>query len=178
MGALATQAADFSVGRVDIRFAEPDWKEVALSDQAQAYGGEKDGALAVQSKLYVREAAGQEGQTLVLVSANSQGLGGGRGGYMTYTPDCKPDGKNHREGSEGFSARFLQCLTVTPQYTSDSVFKALAPQVIESLPGGVPPSHVVWGRQLMDAVKSSVHSLSGNLTIPAMRLAPSASGRA
>jgi hypothetical protein len=223
MGALATQAADFSVGRVDIKFAEPDWKEVPLSDWAQAYGGEKDGALAVQSKLYVREAAGQEGQTLVLVSANSQGLGGGRGGYMTYTPNCKTDGKNHREGNEGFSARFMQCLTVTPQYTSDSVFKALAPQVIEqqgtgmvtirrpvytvwaryaistgsfvdvrvfatspmaeagpavteSLPGGVPPTHVVWGRQLMDAVKSSVHSLSGNLTIPSMRLAPSASG--
>ena len=221
--ACATHAADFSIGRVDISFVEPGWKEVALPDESQAYGGDKDGALAVQSKLYLLEATANEGQTMVLVSTNSQGLGGGRGAYMTYNPDCKSDAKNYREGNEGFSARFLQCLTVTPLYTSDSVFQALAPQVPalqasgvvsvrrpvytvwsryaistgsfvdirvfvvspltgvgaavpEPLPKDVPPAHVVWGRQLTDAVRSSVHSLSGRLTMPALRPATSATG--
>jgi hypothetical protein len=223
MAAGAVHAADFSVGRVDITFGETGWKEVALPDESQAYGGEKDGALAVQAKLYLLEASADEGQTLVLVSTNSQGLGGGRGGYMTYNPDCKSDAKNYREGNEGFSARFLQCLTVTPLYTSDSVFQALAPQVpalqaagvvsvrrpvytvwsryaistgsfldvrvftvaplrdggaavTEPLPDGVPSAHVAWGRQLTDAVKSSVHSLTGRLTMPVLRPAPPAKG--
>jgi hypothetical protein len=225
LGALSAGAADFSVGRVDIRFAEEGWKEVALPDQSQAYGGEMDGALAVQAKLYVLEARGDEGQTLVLVSTNSQGLGGGRGGYMTYTPNCKSDAQNHREGNEGFNARFFQCLTVTPLYSSDSVFQALAPQVLdmqtagvvsvrrpvytvwsrhaistgsfvdvrvfvtsplgaegasvpETLPGGVLPANVAWGRQLKDAVKSSVHSLSGRLVVPAIRPTAQTSGGA
>lgn len=221
LGALAAQAADFSVGRVEVEFAEEGWKEVPLPDTASAYGGEKNGALAVQSKLYVRGAPGSDDQILVLVSANSEGLGGGRGGYMTYSPDCKSDAQNHREGNEGFRASFMQCLTVTPLYSSDSVFKALAPQVLdlqtsgvvsvqrplytvwslhaistgsfvdvrvfvmsplgvagglvtETLPTGVLPEQVAWGRQLKDAVKSSVHSWSGRLSIPPIRLTPPA----
>lgn len=216
-GAVSGHAAEFSVGRVDITFAEEGWKEVVLPDQSQTYGGDKDGALAVQAKLYLLEGAGAEGQTLVLVSANSRGLGGGGAGYMTYTPDCKTDGRIFREGNEGFGARFMQCLTVTPRYTSESVFKSLAPQVqdlqksgvvsvqrpvftvwsrhaistgsfvdvrvflvsplegegagvTETLPKGVPPAHVAWGRQLKDAVKSSVYSLSGRLEMPPIKL--------
>lgn len=217
MAAGAAHAADFSVGRVDITFVEPGWKEVSLPDESQAYGGDRDGALAVESRLYVLEASADEGQTLMLVSTNSRGLGGGRGGYMTYNTECKSDAKNYREGNEGFNARFLQCLMVTPLYTSDSVFQALAPQVpalqaagvvsvrrpvftvwsryaistgsfvdvrlfvvsplnggttavTGSLPDGVPPAHVAWGRQLTDAVKSSVHSLSGRLEMPPVKL--------
>lgn len=223
LGAVAAQAADFSVGRVDIKFADPDWKVVPLPDQAVAYGGEKSGALEVQSKLYVRGAAGSDGQILVLVSANSGGLGGGRGGYMTYSPNCRSDEYNYREGNEGFRASFMQCLTVTPLYSSESALKALAPQVLDlqtsggvsvqrpiytvwsrhaistgsfvdvrvflmsplgvdgasvadSIPSGVPTDHVAWGRQLRDAVKSSVYSLSGRLDMPPIRLAPPRSG--
>lgn len=216
LGALAAQAADFSVGRVEVEFAEEGWKEVPLPDTSRAYGGEKTGALAVQSKLYVRGAPGSDDQMLVLVSANSQGLGGGRAGYMTYSPNCKSDAQNYREGNDGFSASFMQCLMVTPLYGSESVFKALAPQVLdlqtsgvvsvqrpvytvwsrhaistgsfvdvrvfvmsplgvagglvtETLPTGVLPEQVAWGRQLKDAVKSSVHSLSGRLVVPPIR---------
>lgn len=216
LAALVARADEFSVGRVDITFAEPGWKEVALPDQSQAYGGDKDGALSIQAKLYVLEPSGDEGQTLVLVSANSRGLGGGRGGYMTYHPNCKSDAQNYREGNEGFGARFMQCLMVTPQYNVKGVFEALAPQVLElqktgvvsasrpvwivhslhaistgsfldvrvfsgsplegdgasvteTLPDGVPAAHVAWGRRLKEAVKSSVHSLSGRLTMPPLR---------
>ena len=223
LATVVAQAADFSVGRVDIRFAEEGWKELPLPDQTVAYGGDRSGALAVEAKLFVRDAPGPEGSILVLVSANSRGLGGGRGGYMTYTPDCKSDAHNYREGNEGFRASFAQCLTVTPLYSGASVFKALAPQVLEAqpadnpqalppvytvwsrhaistgsfvdvrvflgapirgdgasasgeLPSGVLPEHVVWGRQLRDAVKSSVYSLSGRLDMPAIRLTPPATG--
>jgi hypothetical protein len=161
---------------------------------------------------------------LVLVSANSEGMGGGRGGYMSYSPNCKSDERNYREGNEGFTASFLQCLTVMPMYSGASVIKVLAPQLESvlktegselppfftvwsrhaistgsfldvrvftvfpiqadgaasagSLPKGVPPAHVVWGRQLKDAVKSSVYSLSGRLDIPPIRLEAPPAGAA
>lgn len=219
LGALAAQAADFSVGRVDITFAEEHWKEVPLPDATEAYGGDRAGALAVQSKLYVRAGSDSDVQALALVSANSHGLGGGRGGYMTYTPDCKSDAQIFREGNSGFKASFLDCLTVTPLYSSASVFKALAPELLalqgsgivsvkgplytvwsryaistgsfldvrvfvmspvtsdnapalENAPSGIRPDHVAWGRRLRDAVKSSVHSLSGRLEVPPLRLVP------
>jgi hypothetical protein len=220
LGALAAQAADFSVGRVEVEFAEEGWKEVPLPDTASAYGGDKTGALTVQSKLYVRGAPGGDDQMLVLVSAHSEGMGGGRGAYMSYSPNCRSDAQIFREGNEGFRASFMQCLMVTPLYDSESVFKALAPQILdlqtsgevsvqrpvytvwshhaistgsfldvrvfvmspmeaagalvaETLPNGVLPEQVAWGRQLKDAVKSSVHSLSGRLTVPPIRRAPS-----
>lgn len=225
LGLLTTaHAAEFSVGRVDVVFAEEGWREVPLPDQAKAYGGDRDGALSVQSKLFFRDGGGEAGAVQVLVSANSQGIGGGRAAYMTYTASCPSDEDNYREGNEGLRASFAQCLTVTPLYDGPSVFKELAPQVLERLPAdaanGLPPvytvwsrhaistgsfvdvrvfttaplmadgapaseglpkqvpsAHVVWGRQLKDAVKSSVHSLSGRLEIPPIRLsAPVSSG--
>ena len=216
-GAVTSHAAEFSVGRVDIRFADEGWKEVPLPDRAQSYGGEKSGALAVQAKLFVRDGSASEVPVLVLVSANSQGMGGGRGGYMTYSPNCKSDEHNYREGNEGFNASLLQCLTVMPRYNGSSVIKALAPQLegalkteegtelppfytvwsrhaistgsfvdvrvftvfpisadgsaaVGALPQDVPPAHVVWGRQLKDAVKSSVYSLSGRLEMPPIQV--------
>jgi hypothetical protein len=215
-GAVTSHAAEFSVGRVDIRFADEGWKEVPLPDRAQNYGGEKSGALAVQAKLFVREQDASGTPVLVLVSTNSAGMGGGRGGYMAYSPNCKSDEHNYREGNEGFNASFLQCLTVTPRYNGASVIKALAPQLegalktegaemppfytvwsrhaistgsfvdvrvftvfplgaddtaaVGTLPRDVPPAHVVWGRQLKDAVKSSVYSLSGRLEMPTIKV--------
>lgn len=218
LASLTAQADEFAVGRVDVEFAEEGWKEIALPDTSQAYGGEKNGALAVEEKLYVRELPATDGQVLVIVGTNSTGLGGGRGGYMSYSPNCKSDDQNHREGNEGFRATFAQCLTVTPLYHGESVYKALAPQlmttpvsdavsvqrpvytvwnrhaistgsfvdvrvfvtspldadsasVTDPLPQGVPPALVAWGRQLKDAVKSSVYSLSGHLKMPPIRLA-------
>jgi hypothetical protein len=150
VGAFAAQAADFSVGRVEISFAEEGWTELPLSDRSQPYGGDRDGALKVESKLYVLERPEPEGQTLVLVSANSQGLGGGPAGYMTYTANCRSDERLFREGNEGVQARFNQCLTVTPKYTSDSVFTALAPEVLELQKAGTVtlqrPVFTVWSR--------------------------------
>lgn len=215
-GAVISHAAEFSVGRVDIRFADEGWKEVPLPDAAQSYGGEKSGALEVQAKLFVREQDTSGTPVLVLVSTNSAGMGGGRGGYMAYSPNCKSDEYNYREGNEGFRASFAQCLTVTPLYDGPGVIKALAPQLesvlktqgfelpplyavwsrhsistgsfvdvrvftvfpmsadgaaaAEELPKGVPPAHVVWGRQLKDVVKSSVYSLSGRLEMPSIKL--------
>jgi hypothetical protein len=215
-GAVTGHAAEFSVGRVDIRFADEGWKEVPLPDAAQAYGGDKSGALAVQEKLFVRDRDASEAPVLVLVSANSDGLGGGRGGHMTYSVECKSDEDNYREGNEGFRASFAQCLTVTPLYDGASVIKALAPQLegtlkaagaevppfytvwsrhaistgsfvdvrvftvfpisadgtaaAGALPKDVPPAHVAWGRQLKDAVKSSVYSLSGRLDMPPLQV--------
>ncbi len=219
LGALVAQAADFSVGRVEVEFAEEGWREVPLPDTSRAFGGDRNGVLAVQSKLYIWGAPDSDEQSLVLVSANSQGLGGGRGGYMTYSPNCRSDDQNYREGNEGFKASFMQCLMVTPLYGSKGVFEALAPQVLdlqtsgqvsvqgpiytvwsrhaistgsfldvrvfvrsplgaagavveETLPTGIRPEQVAWGRQLKDAVKSSVYSLSGRLAIPPIRPAP------
>lgn len=215
-GAVTSHAVEFSVGRVDIRFADEGWKEVPLPDLAQSYGGEKSGALAVQAKLFVRDGSDSETPVLVLVSANSAGLGGGRGGYMTYSVECKSDEDNYREGNEGFRASFAQCLTVTPLYDGPSVIKTLAPQLegalkfeggetppfytvwsrhaistgsfvdvrvftvfpisadgaaaAGALPKDVPPAHVAWGRQLKDAVKSSVYSLSGRLEMPPIQV--------
>lgn len=227
MGVVNATAADFSVGRVDIKFAEEGWKEVPLPEQSMAYGGDKEGALAVRAKLFVRNGSPNEGPVLMLVSANSEGMGGGRGGYMTYSTECKSDEHNYREGNEGFRASFAQCLMVTPRYHGPSVIKALAPQlegvlkpegselppfftiwsrhaistgsfvdvrvftvfpvrgdgttISDPIPKEVPPAQVAWGRQLKDAVKSSVYSLSGRLDIPPIRLdappsAPAASG--
>lgn len=215
LGALAAHADDFSVGRVEVVFAEAGWTEVPLPDSASAYGGDRAGALDVQSRLYVLGGAGSDAQVLVLVSAATGGLGGG---YMSYSGDCQPDAQNFREGNPGIRRSSSQCLTVTPRYSHQSVFKALAPAVQElqrtgvvtverpvytvwnyhavstgtfvdvrvfvmsplsvvgtvltqALPEGVPPDHVAWGRQLIEAVKSSVYSVSGRLVMPAIRLA-------
>lgn len=213
----AAQAAEFSVGRVDVVFAEEGWREMPLPDHSKAYGGDRDGALSVQSKLFFREGGGEAGAVQVLVSANSQGLGGGPAGRMIYTASCQSDDYNYREGNEGLRASFAQCLTVTPLYEGPGLFKELAPQLLEGisaealdklppvytvwsrhaistgsfvdvrvfttaplmadgapaadgLPKQVPPTHVAWGRQLKDAVKSSVHSLSGRLEIPPIQM--------
>lgn len=215
LGAIAAQAADFSVGRVEVEFAEEGWREVTLPDSANAYDGDRTGTLAVQSKLYARGEPGSDGQVLVLVSATTGGMGGA---FMSYSPDCQSDAQNYREGNTGAQRPFAQCLLVTPLYSGASVFKALAPAVLdlqgsgmvsvrrpvytmwnyhaistgasvdvrvfvmspmgaaggsvsETLPNGVPPEHVAWGRQLIDAVKSSVYSVSGRLVVPAIRLA-------
>jgi len=40
------------------------------------------------------------------------------------------------------------------------------------LPSGVLPQHVRWGRQLKEAVRSSVYSISGKLQIPSMDIKP------
>ncbi len=220
LAAMVVRAEDFSVGRVGITFAEKGWKEVVLPEQSQSYGGDKQGALSVQSKLYVLDGTPQEGQTLVLVTSTGSLTGGGS---MTYSPKCRSDASAYWEGNEGFGLSFAQCLNVLPMYSSESVFKAFAPQVLdlqksgmvsvlrpvytfwsrhavstgsaldvrvfvvsplagegvvgaETLPKGVPPSHLAWGRQLKDAVKSSVYSFSGRLTMPAFRPAASIRG--
>lgn len=46
--------------------------------------------------------------------------------------------------------------------------------VPESLPAGVSPASVQWGRQLQEAVSDSVYSISGNLQVPAFELADTA----
>ena len=225
LGALTAHAAGFSVGRVDIEFADEGWKELSLPDQEVAFGGDKAGALDVASKLYLRGTPDGDDQILVIVGAHSEGIGGGRASRMSYSPKCRSDEQNYREGNEGFRESFAQCLVVTPRYNSESVFKALAPELLalqasgvvsvrrpvytvwshhaistgsfvdvrvfvispigvdkatveDTLPKGVLPEHVAWGRQLKDAVKSSVYSLSGRLVVPAIRLSPSASGAA
>jgi hypothetical protein len=227
LGALVAHADGFSVGRVDVSFAEPGWELMVLPDRTQAYGGQKDGKLSVQSALFFRRSAGSDVGALVLVSANSSGMGGGRAGHMQYTVDCQPNDHYHREGNQGIRRSFVQCLTVMPRYRADSVFEQLAPQLLEidpasetdadaeakaellalpvytvwshhaistgsfvdvrvfvwsrigadgaavseQLPAGVPPEHVAWGRQLKDAVKSSVYSLSGRLVMPPLPMA-------
>jgi hypothetical protein len=40
------------------------------------------------------------------------------------------------------------------------------------LPSGVLPQHVRWGRQLKEAVRSSVYSISGKLRMPSMDIKP------
>ena len=214
-------ASDFSVGRVEVVFAEEGWTEFPLPDSGLAYGGDRTGSLAVQSKLYVRAAAGDTGQALVLVSANSHGFGSGPASTMSYSPTCESDEEEFREGNTGRGRPFAQCLTVMPRYTSDSLIDVLAPQikplrtsgaftlprsayavssrhaistgtfvevlvivpspidaegtrVTDTLPKGVPSAHVIWGRQLKDAIKSSVYSLSGRLNMPSLRMIPPA----
>lgn len=216
LAALGARAGEFSVGRVDVKFSDEGWTEVPLPDSERTYGGDRNGALPVRSKLYVRGSTGSDVQVLVLVSATQGGLGGG---HMTYSPQCEPDPQEYREGNSGFRRSFAQCLVVFPLYTSESVFKELAPEiaelrrtgalsvrnavysvwsrhaistgafvdvrvftvapiepsggaVTESLPDGVLPAHVAWGRQLKEAVKSSVYSLSGRLDVPPLHLVP------
>lgn len=218
LAALTAQSAEFSVGRVEVEFAEEGWSEVAVPDSTDAYAGEKDGALPVKTKLFVRGGTGGEGQVFVLVSATSGGM---HGAYMSYSPNCQSDDSHFREGNTGIRRPFAQCLLVTPRYSSETVFKALAPAIVklqgsgvvsmprpvytlwnyhaistgesvdvrvfvespltvpgtfvaQALPPGVLPEHVTWGRQLIEAVKSSVHSVSGRLVMPAIRLAPAA----
>ncbi|MBX3608377.1 MAG: hypothetical protein KF871_00660 [Hydrogenophaga sp.] len=214
-------AGDFSVGRVEVAFAEDGWTEIPMDDSGQAYGGDKPGSLRVQTRLYVRAASADGAQAFVLVSANSHGFNGGGAAKMVYSPDCRSDKEIHREGNAGVGRPFAQCLAVMPRYTSESLVEVLTPQVkplrasgvvpmsrlaysvtsrhaisngtfvdvrvifaspldvpdtqiSDALPDGVPPAHVVWGRQLKDAVKSSVYSLSGRLNIPPLRMIPPA----
>lgn len=143
LGALSAGAADFSVGRVDIRFAEEGWKEVALPDQSQAYGGEKDGALAPQVL---------DMQTAGVVSVR-------RPVYTVWS--------RHAISTGSF---------VDVRVFVTSPLGAEGASVPETLPGGVLPANVAWGRQLKDAVKSSVHSLSGRLVVPAIRPTAQTSG--
>lgn len=214
LAAVTVRAGDFSVGRVEVKFSDEGWSEVSLPDSERTYGGDRNGALPVRSKLYVRGSTGGGAQVLALVSATQGGL---CGGHMTYSPQCEPDDSEYREGNSGFRRSFAQCLVVLPLYTSESVFRELAPEIAElrrtgalsvgsavysvlsrhaistgafvdvrvftaapielsggavadPLPEGVLPAHVAWGRQLKEAVKSSVYSLSGRLEVPPLRL--------
>ncbi len=213
-GALAllswsATASEFSVGSVDVKFAEEGWQSLALSDTKRPYGGDRVGALVVSSKVFWRDHAASGGLVIVVVNATNGGTGPG---YMTYDRPCKSDDSIYREGNSGFS-RSSKCLVVTPAYTANSVLKELAPDLIalrdagslvvgtqlfvilsrhavasgtdvevqvflslpiatdasalgQAVPQGVPPGHLVWGRELMNAVSKSVHSISGRLAFP------------
>lgn len=221
LGSASLLAADFSVGRVEVEFAEDGWSEIPLEDTGDAYDGDRTGFLSVQNKLYVRAAASDAERMIVLVSSNSNGFGSGPRATMSYPPTCQSDQEEYREGNTGRGRPFAQCLTVMPRYTTDSLIDVLAPQikplraagvfsmprsayavssrhaistgtfvdvlvivaspiavadarVTDTLPKGVLPAHVVWGRRLKDAVKSSVYSLSGRLNMPPLRLIPPA----
>lgn len=147
---IAAQASEFSVGRVEIVFAEDGWSELQLPDSAHAYSGDRDGAISVQLKLYVRKAMNGMAPVYALVSANSHGFGGGRSGQMSYSGDCKSNKELYRDGNSGYNLPYFQCLTVAPRYTTDSLVQTFVPQMKSLRDSGaiaMPDTvYTVWSR--------------------------------
>jgi hypothetical protein len=127
LSSWSATASEFSVGWIDVKFAEAGWKSVPLSDKKQAYSGDMPGALQLKSKVFLREATATGGQVVVVVRATSSGL---HDGSMVYEASCKPDNVNYLEGNVGFSRTFSQCLVVTPAYESEGLLKDLDPELI------------------------------------------------
>lgn len=140
-------AEEFSVGRVDVVFGESGWQEIVLKDTKRAYDGDASGELSVQSKAFVHRGSNGEPEVMVVVSANSYGLGG-VAGTMHYSGSCTSNEEMYREGN--IRMTFAQCLTVLPKYTAHSVLKALAPELLahQGSDGVNIPSvvYTVWSR--------------------------------
>lgn len=210
----SVSAAEFSVGRVDVIFPTDDWREVNLPDKGKAFGGDRSGVIASETKLFVQASSAGHAGAVVLVRANTSGMGTGT---MIYSTSCETSEYFYAEGNAGHQARAAHCLNVFPTYATEEVMDKLAPPAVQEwirssrvqlpksmatiwsrhsvatgtfldvrvfltpqagaadddvpdvkLPSGVLPQHVRWGRQLKDAVRSSVYSLNGKLRMPPM----------
>ena len=218
LSVLPAMAAEFSVGRAEVFFPTDDWREVALPDQGKAFGGDFDGVIESETKLFIQVPTTERAGALVLIRSSASGMGRGT---MNYSGKCEPSEYFFAEGSAGVRSRAAQCLVVYPAYTTESVMSKLAPREVQDwlrasriqlpntmatiqsrlavgtgtfldvrvfltpqaglaiddtpdlkLPSGVLPQHVRWGRQLNEAVRSSVYSISGKLRIPPMDIQP------
>ena len=119
-------AEEFSVGRAEVQLPGGPWRELALQDAGQAYAGEVSGTISSETKVFVKEGAGQAVEALVLVRSSSGGI---RGGTMTYSGGCDGDEVSYAEVGQLRGQGSTQCLRVIRSFETQSVLKALAPQL-------------------------------------------------
>lgn len=131
-------AEEFSVGRAEVQLPNGPWRELSLPDAGKDYGGDVSGNIPSETKLFVKEGAGQTVEALVLVRSSS---GAVRGGTMTYSGECQSNKDSFGEAGQSWGRGSTQCLRVLRQFGTRSLLKVLAPQLTELMEGNthLPP---------------------------------------
>lgn len=118
----AAHAAEFPVGRANVVFTTDDWQVAEIPDQGAAYGGDRKGVIASETKLFVKTAPQGDVQAVALVRASKSGV---TASYMIYGRRCDSTDKVFAEGLSGDALRYASCLQVHPSYTTRSLLDHL-----------------------------------------------------
>jgi len=204
-------AGAVSVGRAEVKLPGDNWQNFPIAQEVSHFGGDRDGQVNSERKIFIKKSAANAVQAIVLVSG-STGMGGP--GVLQYSPTCPSDKYWYRQGNEGFNRPFAQCwgvlkgepivleslqglvpelsaisskekpemskgaYTVFSSYKNQngtfltvkmflaSDFSLPNPSVSEVKAEGVEGKVVQYGIQLSEAVRASVMSWSGALTLP------------
>lgn len=164
----AAQAAEFNVGRATVVFPTDDWTVADLTDEGAAYGGDRQGVIATERKLFVKTAPHGGVEAVVMVRGSK---GGVPAVYMTYRRECNSTDRYFAEGRTGEELRFAQCLSVHPRYTMSSLLKSLGDpgkSVLEGQKGKLP--------EAMYEITSNFANSNGTFVEVSVWLAPGFEG--
>lgn len=113
----SAQAAEFDVGRATVVFSTDGWRETPLPGAGLKYTGDREGFLAAERKLLIKESPRHGIEAVVLLRSN-RGLTNGR---MSYDRQCDSTDVFFAEGATGGALRVADCLRVFPLYTVSSL---------------------------------------------------------
>ena len=113
----SAQAAEFDVGRATVVFSTDGWRETPLPDAGLKYTGDREGFLAAERKLLIKESP-LHGIEAVFLLRSNRGLTNGR---MSYDRQCDSTDVFFAEGATGGALRVADCLRVFPLYTVSSL---------------------------------------------------------
>jgi hypothetical protein len=125
-------AADFSVGRAPVKMPGEGWRILEIADKGRGYqgGGDVDGRIQSETKVFIKESSSKSVEALVVVRGSSGGL---RNGVMVYTTECSAGKNGYASGNSGTRTSYIDCLQVLRKFPSESVLQAFAPNVLPML---------------------------------------------
>ncbi len=115
-------AQDLSVGRANITFLSSGWTAVATQDKGLAYGGDAEGVVSADSKIFINKLPDGNLNAVIIARGSAGGMGVGS---MRYSPKCESQGVLFADGNSGFDRTFAQCLRVFGFMNSQSLIKNL-----------------------------------------------------
>lgn len=163
------QAAEFDVGRATVVFSTDGWRETSLPDAGLKYKGDREGALAAERKLLIKESP-QHGIEAVVLMRSNRGI---TNGYMTYERRCESTDTLFAEGATGGALRVADCLRVFPLYSTASLLADMDADVqsaMKGLEGKLPKG--------MYAVTSEYWNTTGSALLAYVLLAPGVTSKA
>jgi hypothetical protein len=129
--ALAT-AADIKVGRTTVILPDEGWQSIALEDEGLKYGGDSQGTINRETKVFYRLDKEQKIQALLLIAGTDGGVNGSIG-QMIYNPECQSNSDSYAEGNSGFRRPYLECLRVFKRFDAENTLNSLAPLAYDNI---------------------------------------------
>jgi hypothetical protein len=203
-------AAEFEVGRAKVELAGEGWRAIDMADGGKPYNGGVRDSIPAETKVFVKEGANKQVQTVVVIRSSTAGrVNGG----LVYSHTCKGNEEMYAEGNAGAHTNNYDCTRVWPLYRVDKWVDDFVPTLRDKLtqtqltlpnavqpvishfansngsfaearvfvsagfagsdgaapseiPKDIKPAAVLWAQSLAKAVRGSVGSFSGRLTVP------------